>query len=395
MTTDALHPCDVLIIGAGASGLMCAIEAGRRGRQVVVLDHAGKLAEKVRISGGGRCNFTNLEMTPAHFLSENPHFCRSALARYSPQDVIDFLRDGGVEYVEKAAGQLFSAAGAGAVIACLDRACQQAGVRRHMGCVVQSVAREDAGFRVRTTLGTFRCASLVIASGGLSIPRIGASPFGYRIAEQFGIPVLPLRPALVPLTVAPAQWVPFAGLSGLSLPVRVQAGGTTFSDQMLFTHRGLSGPAILQASSYWRPGQALHIDLSPQRDLVAALAEQAGGRKLLATQLAQWLPKALAEAWCAQLDSNKPLNQYSGKALERIAAGLHDWQIEPSGTLGYAKAEATAGGIDTRALSSKTMACRALPDLYFIGEVVDVTGQLGGYNLHWAWASGHAAGQVA
>ena len=385
---------DVLIIGSGAAGMMCAIQAGMRGRSVVLLDHAKKLAEKIRISGGGNCNFTNIHARPECYLSENPHFCRSALARYTPQDFIALLNRHGIGFHEKKLGQLFCSLGAGAIISMLKEECDAHKVRRYMGSTVEGVVRQPSGdFHLETSSGKFEAPSLVIATGGLSIPKTGATPFGYRIAEQFGIPVTRLKPGLVPLTFAPEQWKPYADLTGVSFPAVVTAGKQSFREDLLVTHRGLSGPAILQASSYWQPGSALHIDLLPDCDMLALFSENRNSKKLLSNFLAQWLPKSFSEVWCNHYFENKPLNQYGEKQREAIASRLHDWQVMPSGTMGYAKAEVTCGGVDTRALSSKTMECKEVPGLYFIGEVVDVTGWLGGYNFQWAWSSGFAAGQ--
>ena len=385
---------DVLIIGSGAAGMMCAIQAGMRGRSVVLLDHAKKLAEKIRISGGGNCNFTNIHARPECYLSENPHFCRSALARYTPQDFIALLNRHGIGFHEKKLGQLFCSLGSGAIISMLKEECDAHKVRRYMGSTVEGVVRQPSGdFHLETSSGKFEAPSLVIATGGLSIPKTGATPFGYRIAEQFGIPVTRLKPGLVPLTFAPEQWKPYADLTGVSFPAVVTAGKQSFREDLLVTHRGLSGPAILQASSYWQPGSALHIDLLPDCDMLALFSENRNSKKLLSNFLAQWLPKSFSEVWCNHYFENKPLNQYGEKQREAIASRLHDWQVMPSGTMGYAKAEVTCGGVDTRALSSKTMECKEVPGLYFIGEVVDVTGWLGGYNFQWAWSSGFAAGQ--
>jgi predicted Rossmann fold flavoprotein len=401
---------DVIIIGSGAAGMMCAIQAGQRGRTVVLLEHAKKLAEKIRISGGGRCNFTNINTNPENFISNNPHFCRSALARYTPQDFIALLQKHSIGFHEKTLGQLFCNDGSDAIIKMLRDECDVAGVRCFMGCEVGEInysptpeyseARaQEHRFHVSTTRGDFNAAALVIATGGLSIPKIGATPFGYHVAEQFGIPITKLKPGLVPLTFAPDDWEPYAGITGVSLDAIVSFGKQSFRENMLVTHRGLSGPAILQISSYWRHGQPLHIDLLPDIDIAAFLSEQNASKKLLSNFLTQWIPKSFSEAWCAQLAGhknieNKPLNQYDDKERKQIAAQLHDWQITPSGTAGYNKAEVTCGGIDTHALSSKTMECVEVPGLYFIGEVVDVTGWLGGYNFQWAWASGYAAGQA-
>jgi len=398
---------DVIIIGSGAAGLMCALQAGQRGRSVVLLDHARKLAEKIRISGGGHCNFTNLNTRPENFISANPDFCRSALARYTPQNFIALLQKHNIGYHEKTLGQLFCDDEAEVIVAMLREECDAAGVKRFMSCEVEEIKYSPAPdnwqekrvghkFHVSTSRGDFNSTALVIATGGLSIPKTGATPFGYHVAEQFGIPITKLKPGLVPLTFAPDDWKPYAELTGVSLDVTVSFGKQSFRENMLVTHRGLSGPAILQISSYWQHGEPLHINLLPACDMATLLDEQKGSKKLLSNYLAQWFPKSFAEAWCAQLAGieNKPLNQYNDKQRKQIAAALHDWQITPSGTLGYTKAEVTCGGIDTRALSSKTMECIDVPGLYFIGEVVDVTGQLGGYNFQWAWASGYAAGQA-
>jgi len=386
---------DVIVIGSGAAGLMCAMQAGQRGRSVVLLDHARKLAEKIRISGGGYCNFTNLNTGPGNFISANPDFCRSALARYKPQDFIALLRKHGIGYHEKTLGQLFCDDGSEAIIAMFGEECDTAGVKRFMSCGIEKIGRNEK-FHVSTSRGEFEAKSLVIATGGLSIPRAGATPFGYRVAEQFGIPIVRLRPGLVPLSFTPDDWKPYADLTGVSLDVSASFGRQAFRENMLITHRGLSGPAILQISSYWQHGQPLHIDLLPDCDMAALLDEQKGSKKLLSNYLTQWFPRSFAEVWCVQLPGigNKPLNQYNDRQRKQIAAALHDWQITPSGTLGYTKAEVTCGGIDTRALSSKTMECNDVPGLYFIGEVVDVTGQLGGHNFQWAWSSGYAAGQA-
>ncbi len=382
----------MLIIGAGAAGMMCAIEAARRGRSVLLLDHSTKLAEKIRISGGGRCNFTNLNAQPENYISTNPHFCRSALARYTPQDFITWLNKAGLGYHEKKLGQLFCNESSTAIIAMLKNECDAVGVQWMMPCSVNQVAYGDA-FSVVTTRGTCNAQSLVIASGGLSIPKIGATPFGYHVAEQFGIPMTKLKPGLVPLSFHPDEWAPYADLAGISVDAIVHYGEQSFRENLLFTHRGLSGPAILQISSYWEHGQPLHINLLPDNNVLELFAQQRDSRMLLSNFLAQYLPHRFADTWCAQLPENKPLVQYSEKEIATLAAKLHDSQITPSGTLGYAKAEVTCGGVDTHALSSKTMQANDVPGLYFIGEVVDVTGQLGGYNFQWAWASGYAAGQ--
>jgi predicted Rossmann fold flavoprotein len=409
---------DVLIIGAGAAGMMCAIEAARRGRSVQLLDHSKKLAEKIRISGGGRCNFTNLYAKPENYLSGNPHFCRSALARYTPRHFITWLEQHGIGYHEKKLGQLFCDEGSAAIITMLKNECDDAGVRWLMPCEVQKIERippltsqtekeprisgdthtSTERFSCITSHGTFRAQSLVIASGGLSIPKIGATPFGYQVAQQFGILVTKLKPGLVPLSFHPDDWAPYVDLAGISVDAAVSFEKQVFRENLLFTHRGLSGPAILQISSYWQPGQPLHINLLPDHDIQELFAQHRNSRMLLSNFFAQYLPKRFVETWCAQLaennlSSNEPINQYSGREIAALASKLHDWRITPSGTLGYAKAEVTCGGIDTHALSSKTMEANEVNGLYFIGEVVDVTGQLGGYNFQWAWSSGYAAGQ--
>ena len=383
---------DVVLIGGGAAGMMCAIEAGRRGRSVLIIDHSPKLAEKIRISGGGRCNFTNLHARPENYLSQNPHFCRSALARYTPRDFIELVERHGIAYHEKKLGQLFCDGSSQQIIDMLKRECDAVGVQWWQPCHVQAVIR-DGGFRLNTDRGDIQTHSLVIATGGLSIPQIGASPFGYRIAEQFGIPVTPVRPALVPLTFAPEDLAHYAGIPGISIDAVVNGGDVRFRENLLITHRGLSGPAILQASSYWRPGEAIHIDLLPDQDAEALLFGHRASHMQLANLLGRYLPKRFAQAWSAAVLPSRPMQQYTEQELRMLAARLHGWQLRPSGTVGYKKAEVTLGGIDTNELSSKTMEARKVPGLYFIGEVVDVTGQLGGYNFQWAWASGYAAGQ--
>ncbi|MEW6612854.1 MAG: NAD(P)/FAD-dependent oxidoreductase [Pseudomonadota bacterium] len=383
---------DVVIIGSGAAGMMCAIAAGKRGRSVLLIDHAAKLAEKIRISGGGRCNFTNLHARPENYLSQNPHFCRSALARFTPQDFIALVEKHGIRYHEKKLGQLFCDGSAQQIIDLLRRECEAVGVVRWMPCQVRQV-RRTARFELDTDRGAVTAQSLVIATGGLSIPQIGASPFGYRIAEQFGLHVTPVRPALVPLTFAPEELTAFADVPGVAVDAAVSCNGARFRENLLITHRGLSGPAILQISSYWRPGDAIHIDLLPDHDAEALLLAHRHSQTLLPNLLGQHLPKRFAQAWCAAYASAQPLRQYGEGALEAIAARLHDWPVRPSGTAGYKKAEVTLGGVDTRELSSKTLEAKRVPGLYFIGEVVDVTGQLGGFNFQWAWASGYAAGQ--
>ncbi|MDH2915334.1 MAG: NAD(P)/FAD-dependent oxidoreductase [Gallionella sp.] len=382
---------DVIIIGAGAAGMMCALTAAQRGRSVVLLDHSSKLAEKIRISGGGRCNFTNLNTKPENFLSYNPHFCRSALTRYTPQHFIAMLAKHGITYHEKTLGQLFCDDGSEAVIAMLKKECDDAGVKWMRPCEVGEI-RRSTKFTVMTSRGLLEADSLVIATGGLSIPKIGATPFGYKVAEQFGIPMTKLKPGLVPLTFHPEEWAAYADLAGASLDAVVSFGKQCFRENLLFTHRGLSGPAILQISSYWEAGQPLCIDMLPDLDMREVFIEQAKSKLLLSNFLAQHLSKKLADIVATQWGENKPINQYSPKVLAALADRLKNWQVTPTGTMGYNKAEVTCGGVDTKALSSKTMEANAVPGLYFVGEVMDVTGQLGGYNFQWAWASGYAAG---
>jgi predicted Rossmann fold flavoprotein len=389
---------DVVIVGAGAAGMMCAAQAGARGRKVVLVEHYTKLGEKIRISGGGRCNFTNIHATSANFLSRNPDFSRSALARYTPRDFVALVERHGIAYHEKTLGQLFCDNSATQIIEMLRTECERAGVHWRMPCAVQSVAKVGAGFVVQTGEGPLHAHSLVIATGGLTVPKIGATPFGYRVAEQFGLAIVAPKPALVPLSLDADALARFGVLSGISIDAEVSLRGTRFRENLLITHRGLSGPAILQISSYWQDGPAsepIHIDLLPGIDMAEWLRGHHREKLGLPALLGERLPRRFAQAWCEERELLKPLNQYADKDLERIARGLHDWPVRPSGTLGYNKAEVTLGGVDTRALSSRTMEAIAVPGLYFIGEVVDVTGHLGGFNFQWAWASGHAAGQAA
>lgn len=385
---------DVIVIGAGAAGMMCAATAGQRGRRVLLIDHAAKLGEKIRISGGGRCNFTNVHCSPERFLSRNPHFCRSALARYTPRDFIALVEKHGIAYHEKKLGQLFCDDSSERIIDMLRAECDAGSVTWRMPCAVEAVARDDEGFLVSTSRGQYRGASLVIATGGLSIPKIGATPFGYRLAEQFGLRIVPPRAGLVPLAFDVNEMKLYGDLAGVSLDVAVSCNGGRFRENLLFTHRGLSGPAILQISSYWQPGDALHIDLLPDASAEALLFEQRRSRALPATLLSEYWPRRFAQQWCAAVGATQPIDQCNDACLREFAARLHDWTVKPTGSVGYAKAEVTLGGIDTDELSSKTMEAKAVPGLYFIGEVVDVTGHLGGFNFQWAWASGHAAGQA-
>ncbi|MHB8874503.1 MAG: BaiN/RdsA family NAD(P)/FAD-dependent oxidoreductase [Myxococcaceae bacterium] len=386
---------EAIVIGAGAAGMMCAAQLGQRGRRVLLIDHARKLAEKIRISGGGRCNFTNLHCKPENFLSRNPHFCRSALARYPPQHFIALLERYRIRYEEKTLGQLFCVGGAGQIIDMLKSECELGGVHWRMPCEVRAVEREGEEFVVSTDQGACRARSLVVATGGLSMPKIGASPFGYRLAEQFGLKLVPPRPGLVPLTFPPETLARFGELSGVAIDAEVSCNGVSFRESMLFTHRGLSGPAILQISSYWREGDELDIDLLPGRDAEAWLLSEQSSRVQLNNLLAQALPRRFAQQWCEAQDAVKPLNQFPASGLRALSHELRHWRLRPAGTLGYGKAEVTLGGVDTDELSSKTMEAKKVPGLFFVGEVVDVTGHLGGFNFQWAWASGHAAGQAA
>ncbi len=392
---------DAVILGAGAAGLFCAGIAGQRGLKVLVIDHAEKLAEKIRISGGGRCNFTNRDATPAQFLSANPHFCRSALARYTPADFIALVRRHGIGFHEKHKGQLFCDDSAEQIIDLLLAECDAGAVQRWQPCSLAAVRAVDGGFELDTSAGPVRCTQFVVASGGLSIPKIGATDIGHRLARQFGHAIVATRPALVPLTFDASLWAPFVPLAGASLPVQVATGSGKaagrFDEDLLFTHRGLSGPAVLQISSFWQPGQPLRLNLLPADDIAEHLRQaKAGSRRQLGNALAGLLPQRLADAWLARLglDATRPLPDMRDKDLQRLADSLARWEITPTGTGGWRKAEVTAGGVDTRELDSRSMASQRQPGLYFIGEVVDVTGWLGGYNFQWAWASAAACGQA-
>jgi predicted Rossmann fold flavoprotein len=388
----ATRSVDVAIIGAGAAGMMCAIEAGKRGRNVLLIDHARIVGEKIRISGGGRCNFTNLDVRSEHYLSANPDFCRSALARYTPRDFIALVDKHGIAWHERKHGQLFCDDSAQQIIDMMKAECEDAGVHWCTAADVKSIQKEER-FLLTTSRGNVDSESLVIATGGLSIPQIGASAFGYRTAEQFGLGVTKLRAALVGLTFAPDTLAQFAELAGISLDAAVNANGVTFRENLLITHRGLSGPPILQISSYWQPGEDISVNLLPADDAMTILEGAQKSEKLLANLLGEFLPQRLADRWVEVNFQNQPLKRWNAKQRSEIAQRLHNWHVRPSGTVGYKKAEVTLGGVDTRELSSKTMESRKYPGLYFIGEVVDVTGHLGGYNFQWAWASGHAAGQ--
>jgi predicted Rossmann fold flavoprotein len=394
-----MQTCDVVIVGAGAAGLFCAGVAGQLGLSVLLIDHSPKVAEKIRISGGGRCNFTNRNIDPStphkHFLSENPHFCRSALSRYTAQDFIELMQSYDIPFHEKHKGQLFCDRSAEDLIQMLLKECDKGGVLRWQGCGVKGVSHSDAGYQLQTDQGLVQAASVVIATGGLSIPQIGATDFGYRIAEQFGLRLIARRPGLVPLTFDGNEWAPYASLAGLSLPVSIETGAKkarmSFDEDLLFTHRGLSGPAVLQISSYWREGQPLYLNLAPQEDIEGSLMQaKARSKKLIANELGAWVPHRLADAWVAQDPQwQRPVAEASDKALVQLAEKLSHWPLTPNGSEGYKKAEVTLGGVDTRDLSSQTMESKQ-PGLYFIGEVVDVTGWLGGYNFQWAWASAFA-----
>lgn len=391
---------DVIIIGAGAAGLMCAIEAGKRGRRVLVLDHAKKPAEKIRISGGGRCNFTNLHATPNHFLSQNPKFCVYALARYTQHDFIDLVQKHRIAFHKKTLGQLFCDGSAQQIISMLLQECEWAGVQIHLETSIQSIEKSSNGFLLATSKGEISTASLVVACGGLSIPKIGATGYGYDIAMQFGIKIITPSPALVPLTFQPEELNRLAPLSGISLDATVAAGAQKFREGLLFTHRGLSGPSILQISSYWQPGQPIVVNLNPEQSLEAQLlnSKNAHPRQELLTALAQHLPKRLAQTMIEKINPemiHKRIAEISDKHLRSLAASINAWSLIPSGTEGYRTAEVTLGGIDTEELSPKTMESKKVSGLYFIGEVVDVTGHLGGFNFQWAWSSGFAAGQYA
>ena len=383
---------DVVIIGGGAAGLFCAIEAGKRGRTVVVLEHAERIGKKIAISGGGRCNFTNSNTTADNFISANPHFCKSALARYTPDDFVSLVEKHGIPYYEKKLGQLFCSDGSNRIIEMLLTECSHAGVEIRCRSLVKEVTKDDY-FKVETEDEAFVSQSLVVASGGLSIPPLGATDFGYSLARQFGLAILETRPALVPFTLSREELSKLEALSGVSIDADVSCQGTHFRENILITHRGLSGPAILQISSYWVPGLSVHINLLPEHNVLELLSEEQNREITLPNFLSRFLPRRFAHAWCAQYFPLQPLKHYSATQLADIAHKLNGWEIFPGGTEGYRKAEVTAGGVATQELSSQTMEARKVPGLYFIGEVVDVTGQLGGYNFQWAWASGFAAGQ--
>ena len=388
---------DVVIIGAGAAGMMCAIEAGRRGRRVLVLDHARAPGEKIRISGGGRCNFTNIHAGAKNFLSANPHFCKSALARYTPRDFLDLVERHHIPWHEKTLGQLFCDNSAKDIIAMLLAEMKAAGAELRLSTSISAVEHDGASFRIVTENGTVEAASLVIATGGKSIPKMGATGFAYRIAEQFGLPVMETRAGLVPLMLDPATLAAHEGLPGVAVDVIARHGKTEFREAALFTHRGLSGPAILQISSYWREGEDIALAICPDVDFAAviAAARKQNGRQAMQTVLAEHMPKKLAQLFVTELGIDGPLAEQPGKRIDTLLQRLKGWRLRPPGSEGYRTAEVTLGGVDTGALDSRSMAAKTVPGLYFIGEAVDVTGWLGGYNFQWAWASGHAAGQEA
>jgi predicted Rossmann fold flavoprotein len=397
MTATAPASFDAIVIGAGAAGLLCALTAGRRGLRVLVVDHANKVGKKILMSGGGRCNFTNTGTTPANYLSANPHFCKSALARYTPWHFIELVERHCIAYHEKELGQLFCDESSKQIVAMLLAECAAAGVEIRTHCAVERVEHTDAGrFRLYTAQGRLEAPSLVVATGGLSIPSMGASGFGYELARQFGHAVLPTRAGLVPLTLTGKHAERLHDLAGVALPVEARCHGMAFRNFLLVTHRGISGPAILQISNYWQPGDDLRLDLLPGQDADALLRDWQQSRRdaELKTLLAEVLPKRFAQRLCEHWLASKPLRQYTPRELDGIAALLRDWPLVASGTEGYRTAEVTLGGVDTDGLSSSTMMSRRVPGLHFIGEVVDVTGWLGGYNFQWAWASGHAAGNA-
>ncbi|MBY3524393.1 NAD(P)/FAD-dependent oxidoreductase [Rhizobium laguerreae] len=393
--TGLQRKSDVIVIGAGAAGMMAAIRAGKRGRSVVILDHARAPGEKIRISGGGRCNFTNIHAGPKNFLSANPHFGKSALARFTPADFIAMVDRHGIAWHEKTLGQLFCDDSAKDIIRMLLAEMRMAGAALHLGTEISAVEKTESGFRVSTSEGHCEASSLIVATGGKSIPKMGATGFAYRLAEQFGLAVLETRPGLVPLTLDPGLLESIAPLAGIAVPVEIRHGRTAFREALLFTHRGLSGPAVLQISSFWREGDEVVVSIEPDIDIAAHLktAKQINGRQSPQTALGEILPKRLAQFLVEREKISGNMADLPDKVLLRLAAGVQNWAVKPSGSEGYRTAEVTLGGIDTAALDSRSMEAKAVPGLYFIGECVDVTGWLGGYNFQWAWASGFAAGE--
>lgn len=394
---ESISCYDAIIIGAGAAGLMCASVAGGRGRSILLLDHAEKPGKKILISGGSRCNFTNLYASHEHYLSRNPHFCKSALSRFSAADFISMVEARGIAYHERSHGQLFCDNSARDIVDMLLAACRDGDVTLRMKTEVQQVDRTNDGFTLSGKHGELRCRQLVVATGGLSLPKIGASPFGLKLAGQFGLPVIAPRAGLVPFTLTGADVESLKSLAGISLDVTVRCRGTAFTEAMLFTHRGLSGPAILQISSFWQAGDAISVDLLPGRNLAAELAEAqiAHPQAQLSTILSHMLPRRLVRLLCdVGLIGDSKMEGMTADERACMERAMHDWQLKPSGTEGYRTAEVTLGGVDTDALSSKDMQVKSIPGLYFIGEVVDVTGHLGGFNFQWAWSSGHACGMA-
>lgn len=390
---------DVLVIGAGAAGLMTAATAAARGRKVMVIDHAKQAGKKILISGGGRCNFTNLYVEPANYLCSNKHFVKSALAQYTQWDFIDMVMRHGIEYHERDHGQLFCNDSAKEIVAMLLKECDNGQVQIRLRTEIDSVSQSDGGFSVATSIGRIQAESLVVATGGLSMPKLGATPYGYKLAEQFGLKLKPTRAGLVPFTLQPQEKQHFEPLSGISLTTSIAANrGPSFTEQLLITHRGVSGPSVLQASNYRQPGEGVTIDLLPSVDVADALAEarQSNPKRQLQTWLSEHFPARLAEALIAYHGwQNQALGQLNKATLEAIPRAINAWQLKPAGDEGYRTAEVTLGGVDTDELSSKTMECKSVPGLYFVGEVMDVTGWLGGFNFQWAWASGYVAGQNA
>jgi predicted Rossmann fold flavoprotein len=386
-----IHRYDALIVGGGAAGLMCAIEAGKRGRRVAVLEHAERMGKKILISGGGRCNFTNLHCSPENFISANPHFAKSALARFTPADFIALVEKHGISYHEKALGQLFCDRSAQDILDLLERECREAGVQLFSNMVIQKITRSDS-FEATSGENEFRAPALVVATGGLSIPKMGASGFGYELARQFGVKIVKPQPGLVPLLFGPEDGRRYHGLAGVSTEVIATCGNHRFQEKMLVTHRGLSGPAILQVSSYWKDLEKVLIDLAPGQKVTSELRDGAVTKNVssLRAALRRFLPNRFADRW---LESYPPLS-WTNSSLQETERSIHAWSVIPAGSEGYAKAEVTVGGVDTDELSAKTMESRKVPGLFFIGEVVDVTGQLGGFNFQWAWASGASAGRA-
>ena len=387
---------DVVVLGAGAAGMMCAIRAGGRGRSVLVVDHAKAPGEKIRISGGGRCNFTNIHASAKNYLSANPHFAKSALARYTPRDFVDLVERHGIAWHEKTLGQLFCDESAKDIIRMLLAELRAAGAELQLQTEISSVEKMPDGFRLATSSGTVEAGAVVVATGGKSIPKMGATGFAYRIAEQFGLTMTETRPALVPLTLDPVQLEKLAPLSGIGVPAEVRHGKTSFREALLFTHRGLSGPAILQISSYWREGDEITLAIHPDMDFASALklARRQNGRQAAQTVLAETLPKRLAQFFTENRGIVHHIADLSDKAVDGLAGSIQNWVVRPAGSEGYRTAEVTLGGIDTSELDSRTMEAKKVPGLYFIGECVDVTGWLGGYNFQWAWASGYVCGEA-